>query len=300
MFIQRYFLLMLVLLSVAFAVGMRATVFQKKTTPKAVAQEPSETAEFKAYWPIRAKPVRSETTTYQLWQLQGRDTLEGTATLTFRVVNFRTDEQLIATTDEGLARAVPVLATERRWRIGEEGTSTSVFTPFGDLRFPNTLKVSASVQDLGEHHYRQISYRNNGYQVRTQTDRETNVPSEYATDEALLEDELWNRIRLNPAALPTGDLRLLSSAGAAHHPKPAEATATLDTARGAAWSRLVGATDTRQAVIAYRIDYKADKQSLTIYFGAMFPYWIVGWEQTYLRQNQPGTLMAIIKPFRAN
>jgi hypothetical protein len=73
----------------------------------------------------------------------------------------------------------------------------SVFTPIDHESFPNTLKVSHTAQDWCGHSFTQLNRRGKGYELhqfsyfQNEGDETIDLPI------AMLEDELWNRIRLD-------------------------------------------------------------------------------------------------------
>lgn len=302
MFIQRNFLFIVMALAVVFAIAMGATVFQKK--PAALPAPPvSESPQFSRYW----FGGKAELNRYRLEQAQYGATRDGEAVLVFVTEDFRTDQQVKAESEASRSRAVPVLKTNyiRRFTTGVYDYSlfTSVFTPVGHVQFPNTLKVSTSAQEWCGHSYVQLNYKNNGYQVSGRSYFEQEATEAYAVDKAMLEDELFNRIRLNPASLPTGEVKLIPGTQAARlrHKRldPLPATLTLDTAQGTQWQRTHKPSSVVGTCVAYRIDYKEDDaptpaRHLLIVFETAFPYRIVGWEDTYKQKDRLLTSRAIL------
>ncbi len=300
MFIQRNFLYLVMALSVGFAIFMGATVYQKPATPPPLPL-PSVSAAFRAYW----FGGKAELNQYSLSQAQYGAVQPGQTVLIFVTEDFRTDRQVKAETEASRGVAVPVLKTNfiRRFATGiyDYSLFTSVFTPVpgaGPNLFPNTLKVSTSVQEWCGHSYVQLNYRNNAYTVTGRSYFEAEATEDYTVAKTLLEDELWNRIRLDPARLPIGEVEVIPGTQAARlrHKRldPLPATATLDTARGRAW-----ATTYRPAApgkcLAYSLDYEADARQLSIYFDETFPHRILGWEDTYLTKTKRLTTRAILQ-----
>lgn len=297
MFVQRNFLFIVMALSVAFAIAMGATVFQRGSSAPPAAPV-SESSAFRSYW----FGGEAEINRYRLEQVQDEATQDGEAVLLFVTEDFRTDQQVKAESETGQSRAVSVLKANyiRRFTTGISDYSlfTSIFTPISNLRFPNTLKVSTSVQQWDGHSYVQVSYKDNGYQVSGQLYTESAGAANYTIDKALLEDELINRIRLSPAALPTGAVKLIPGTQGAslRHQRldPLPAKLALDTALGTQWQRTYSPRPVVGMCVAYEVKYTDDERKLLIVFDTTFPYRIVGWEETYKLNDRLLTSRAVL------
>ena len=285
--ITKNFLLIVLLLAVVFAFAMRATIFQKEPViPAPVGEKPS--AEFAAYW----FAGKAELNHYRLEQGQYGVLNPGETVLIFVTEDFLTDKQVKA--DATSDRAVPVMKTNisKKFVTGiyDYSLFTSVFTPISNYSFPNTLKVSTSVQDWCGHSYEQINYRNNGYTVSGKSYFEQIVDEDYTLEKATLEDELWNRIRLDPAKLPIGDVRLIPGTMTARlrHKTldPLPATTKLDDYLGVLYPG--------KFLRAYTVEYPTDNRTLVIVFEKLFPHKIVGWSDTYRSRDSLLTSRAIL------
>ena len=298
MFIQRNFLYIVMALAVAFAVFMGATVYQKApaTLPTPL---PSESAPFRAYW----FGGKAELNTYRLEQAQYGALRSGEAVLVFVTEDFRTDLQVKSESEASRSRAIPVLKTNyiRRFVTGVYDYSlfTSVFTPIDNPHFANTLKVSTSGQEWCGHSYVQVRLHNNEYAVSGRSYFEAEATEDYVVEKAMLEDELWNRIRLNPDKLPLGDIHLIPGTQSARlrHKRlnPIAATATLDSAQGVAWTQTYKPGTLAAPCKAYSLDYKEDSRKLTIFFEVAFPHRIAGWEETYKTKDRLLTSRAVLQ-----
>lgn len=289
MFIQKNFLLLILLLSVAFAIAMKATIYQNTASLPAAGVKPS--ADFGAYW----HTGKAELNRYRLQQAQYGVLNPGEAVLIFVAEDFRTDKQVKAETDEAKGRATNVLKLNsvKKFVTGiyDYSVFSSVFTPIDRKLFPNTLKVSTSVQEWCGHSYLQLNYRSSGYQVTGRSYFENEVAEDYRVNKALLEDELWTLIRMAPDKLPVGSVKLIpgtQSARLRHKPlNVLEAKTNLTGYSGNAFS----GSDLK----AYTVDYEKDKRQLTIVYEGAFPHRIVGWEETYMSRNKPLTSRAVLQ-----
>ncbi|WP_020604064.1 hypothetical protein [Spirosoma spitsbergense] len=292
--ITKNFLLIVLLLSVAFAFAMKATIFQKEpdNKPKPIEVVP---ADFTAYW----FTGKAELNSYTLEQVQYGALYPGEAVLIFVTENFRTDTQVKSESPASYDKSVPVLKTNivRKFATGiyDYSLFTSVFTPTSNgndraAAFPNTLKVSTSVQDWCGHSYQQLNYRDAGYQVSGKSYFENEADEQYTVPKAMLEDELWNRIRINPAKLPTGEFELIPGTMAARlrHKRlePLPVKGTLADYEGVLYPG--------KFLKAYTLEYHTDDRTLVIVFENRFPYKIVGWKETYKSRNALLTSRAVL------
>lgn len=283
--VTKYFLLVTVLLSVVFALAMKATIFQKPASiPAPVA--PANT-NFNSYW----FGGKAEVNTYQLEQAQYGALNPGQAVLIFVTEDFRTDLQVKSESEKTRDRSVPVLKTNmvKKFVTGiyDYSLFTSVFTPInsGNDRpalFPNTLKVSTSAQEWCGHSYIQLNLRNTNYQISGRSYFEQEVEEDYQVSKIMLEDELWNRIRLAPDKLPTGTVKLIPGTQSARlrHQRldPIQADIEKKPYDGTAF---IG-----DSLQAYSVDYKENGRKLLIVFENKFPHHIVGWEETYASKGK--------------
>ena len=297
-FITKNFLLIVLMLAVVFAFTMKATVFQKKPDAKPVvtAAVSKPSAEFMQYW----FGGKAELNSYRLEQAQYGKLIPGEAVLIFVTEDFRTDTQVKSESETGRDKAVPVLKTNivKKFVTGVYDYSlfTSVFTPVSDGSdradaFPNTLKVSMSSQDWCGHSYQQLNYRNAGYQVSGKSYFENDVEENYELPKVMLEDELWNRIRINPDKLPTGDFTIIPGTMAARlrHKtlEPLSAKATIADYEGILYSG--------KFLKAYTLQYPTDDRTLVIVFESQFPHKIIGWAETYKSRKALLTSRAVLK-----
>ncbi|QJW91706.1 hypothetical protein HNV11_21140 [Spirosoma taeanense] len=287
--ITKNFLLIILALAVVFAFAMKATVFQQKSNVASPA-EPAP-VQFAAYW----FAGKAELSSYRLEQAQYGVLNPGEAVLIFVTEDFRTDKQVKSETADSRDKAIPVLKTNmiRKFATGiyDYSLFTSVFTPIHNPAFPNTLKVSTSGQEWCGHSYIQLNYQNNGYQVAGKSYFEKEVNEAYSVAKTWLEDELWNRIRLDPDKLPVGEIQLIPGTMAARlrhkQLEPLLAQTKLDTYKGVLYPG--------KFLKAYRIQYPTDDRTLMIVFEGQFPHKIVGWEETYKSKDNVLTSRAVLK-----
>lgn len=259
------------LLLVSLLLALSCSAQQEKSSVQSLPPQ------FGAYW-FQGK---AELSSYTLEQARYGELHQGEAVLIFVTEDFSRRKQVkLDDPSTNPDDRLPVLKLnfEKKFLTGIYPYSllTSTFTP---LDQSPTVKVSTSVQEWCGHIFTQLNLRRKQYHVslksyfESEGDRETDLPA------TLLEDELWNRIRLNPASLPTGATSLLPATTYTrlqHRPLQAEAaTATLASAPATA---RFGSTGPLQA---YTVQYQSGRR-LVIYFEQAFPHHILGWDETYL------------------
>jgi len=241
--------------------------------------------EFGSYW-FQGK---AELTSYALTQPRYGELHQGEAVLVFVTEDLSRKKQVKLDDPAGApADKLPVLKLNfnKKFTTGVYPYSilTSTFTPLDLAHDPHSPKVSLSVQEWCGHVFTQLNLRGTRYAVSQKSYFESEGDTETSLPATLLEDELWTRLRLNPAGLPTGRIRMVPGTAFCrlqHVPLQPEAA----TAQAAAASAAAGYPAGTQA---YTVAYEGPKQhSLTIYFEPAFPHAIVGWEETYL--DGPGT-----------
>ena len=292
--VTKNFLLIVLALAVVFAFAMKATVFQKPAVATAPAATPDR--DFAAYW----FAGKAELNNYSLEQAQYGVLNPGEAILIFVTEDFRTDTQVKSEDPANHDKSVPVMKTNivKKFTTGiyDYSLFTSVFTPINTSNdrpsiFPNTLKASTSTQEWCGHSYLQINYANNAYHVAGKSYFEKEVSENYEVEKSWLEDELWNRIRLNPEKLPVGEIRLIPGTMAARlrHKRldPLTATATVANYEGVLFPG--------KLLKSYTIQYPTDDRTLMIVFEQKFPHKIVGWEETYRSKDNLLTSRAVLK-----
>lgn len=153
----------------------------------------------------------------------------------------------------------------------------SVFTPVSKEGKEKTIKANCSSQEWCGHAFSQLKLSEKDYNWQLHSYFEKEGEQDKKLDAAIVEDELWNRIRINPASLPQGKMTILPGLiwqRLSHiKMKGEEAVLTLSKA------------DTfflkDSSAQMYTIHYPAAQRTLQIYFKSAFPYEILGWQETY-------------------
>ncbi len=252
-------------------------------------------ADFSAYW----HQGKAEVTRYALRQARYGELRDGDAVLIFVTEDFIRDKQVKLESDPTGKDAVPILklnATKKfNTGIYPYSMMTSVFTPVDVQGDPHTLKVTTTVQEWCGQTFTQFNFRSNHYSVRSFSYFEAEGDREFSLDRGMLEDEIWTRIRLAPATLPTGDMRMVPGTMTARlrHIEPA-----VEAARGTL--EAIAADSSGQELLRYTVEYPGSERTLAIDFQKQFPHRIVGWRETYRDGSGPRAQRLTTEAVRMN
>ncbi|MCB0637486.1 MAG: hypothetical protein KDC54_12745, partial [Lewinella sp.] len=223
---------------------------------------------------------KAELNFYDLEQNRYQSVHSGQAILIFVTEDFLTDKQ-VKNDQYQNSNSTLVLKTNaiRRFTTGlyDYSVMTSVFTPVKNEAFPFTLKVTNTSQDWCGQTYSQVNWQGHGYREILHSYFENEADQEVQTDPAILEDELYNRIRLGWESLPTGEQAVIPSL---MHLRLAHRPFAVETAR-LSLDDYTGDTFVGEQLKVYRIDYAYIQRQVAIVFEAEPPYRIVGWTETF-------------------
>ncbi len=220
---------------------------------------------------------KAEITSYELSQARYGEIHQGQAVLIFVTEDFSASKHVkLDRPERSPDNAVKVLKMNatRKFSTGIYPYSmmSSVFTPVYADRHPKTLKVTTSSQEWCGHTYTQLNLENGGYRAKLLSYFEREGDRERFWADTMLEDELWNRIRLNPEGLPTGDVDLIPGT-------------IYQRFRHTAWGvhRAIitmepHPTDVESHVC--RVTYTDLSRTLTITYRKSFPHQIDAWTET--------------------
>jgi hypothetical protein len=86
---------------------------------------------------------------------------------------------------------------------------SSIFTPVDLNKNPRSLKMTTTVQDWCGHIFTQIDEKKDKYHVSQYSYFEMEGDKVSDTEGGLLEDEILTRLRINPANIPMGEVKLI-------------------------------------------------------------------------------------------
>jgi hypothetical protein len=146
----------------------------------------------------------------------------------------------------------------------------SVFTPVDREKEPSSLKATMSSQEWCGHVYTQLNLRGNRYAVKSHSYFEQEADERFSVRQALLEDELWNLIRLDHRNLPTGELEVLPGL---FHTRLNHTDVKVRTA--------VAERSETDSAFVYTLQFPQEQRTLSIRFQKTFPHRILGWKETW-------------------
>ena len=276
------------------AFGLLFTACTNKNEKKQL--QLSNTQEFTKYWFVNKAEINS----YDLEQAQYGKLNKGEAIMVFVSEDFRLDKQVKLESD-AKEKAITVLKLNfiKKFITGiyDYSMYTSVFTPVQTNTFPATLKVTNTNQEWCGQSFMQLNYHQNGYQLLGKSYFEEEVSEECHIDYAILEDELWTKIRLLTIdQLPTGNILMIPSMTSLRlrHKKaqPEMTKIKLEPYKGDSIFK-------GENLMDYQIKFPESQRDLRIIFEKGFPHKIVGWEDTYevrkKRLTSRGTLKSTIQ-----
>jgi hypothetical protein len=225
------------------------------------AKKTSLSKAFKKYW----YAGEAEITSYKLEQARYGEIREGKAVLIFVTEDFLPEIQVKA--DYPKQSNIPILKLNatKSFNTGVYPYSIMQSTFYPVANNQHALKVSSSMQEWCGHVYAQLNNRSQ-FEVMSHSYFEGEADQNFKLNKAILENELWTQLRINPKTLPTGSLNIIPSleyTRLKHKTiKAYKANATLN-------------GDT------YSIDYPELNRNLMITFNPQFPYEILNWKETF-------------------
>lgn len=290
-FSKKLFALDRALFFIIAAIAIVTMIFSCKTEQKkdyafAKAETPSQSTtitknkqraiskEWKDYW----YAGKAEITSYKLQQARYGELREGTAALIFVTEDFLPKVQVKADRQNVSNIAILKLNTTKNFTTGIYPYSlmTSTFYPVQEEA--HALKVTHSMQEWCGQMYVQINNREN-FEVRSHSYFEGFADQEFTVPKAILENELWSQLRVNPKELPIGDFEAIPDVG------------YLKMKHKEIKAYKVKATRTASN---YTLEYPTLDRSLTIDFSETFPHHILSWSESYIdgRSGQQMTTSA--------
>ncbi len=227
-----------------------------------------QTAQFHDYW----HAGKAEINSYNLRQSRYGETREGKAVLIFVTEDLSRKLQVkLDDPTQGDKVNVLKLNFTRKFVTGIYPYSVmlSVFTPTDRNRHPETVKAAMSAQEWCGQVYTQMNLRGNRYAIRSHSYFEEEADERFSLRHALLEDELWNLIRLDHQNLPEGEVRVIP--GLVHTRLQHSDLKT---------GKAIGERVETDSAFTYHLRF-ADQRSLFIRYEKTFPYTILGWRETW-------------------
>lgn len=271
MILSRHFLFVFLLLAAAGCTRSDDTNPPGDVQTLTVSHNLAVPDEFGDYW----YQGKAELSSYDLKQARYGELRDGEAVLIYVTEDFSPTELVKVDRPDQPGRdhvKVMKLNLTKKFVTGLYPYSmmSSIFTPIPSVGLP-TLKVTTTSQEWCGHTFTQFGWSDNGYDVLHASYFQSEESGTMKIDNVLLEDEIWNTIRLQPDNLPVGNLTIVPGQlyqRLSHTPiAPSTAIATLS-------SHEDGSS-------TYTLDYPALSRTLSINFSSSFPYTINGWEESH-------------------
>lgn len=228
------------------------------------------TISFDEYW----YQGKAEINSYALKQARYGEIHDGNAVLVFVTEPFDKVRQVkVDNSGNSNTQSVLKLNSLKKFPTGiyDYSIMNSVFSPIAKEGYQASLKITMSSQDWCGQSFMQINRQGNEVTSRlysyfgSEGDEVNTFQAKY------FEDDLWNQIRIDPSALPTGTVNIVP---------------------GTAYCRLVHRTlqaveaqceliSAENGINTYVIEYPAESRTLKIFFSNSFPHTIEGWEDQY-------------------
>ena len=229
-----------------------------------------ESNEFRAYW----HAGKAEVNAYNLTQSRYGENRPGKAVLIFVTEDLSKKHHVKLDDPAGVRNKINVLKLNLTKKfitgIYPYSLMLSVFTPVNREKDPATVKAVMSSQEWCGQVYTQVNLRGTRYAVKSHSYFEQEADDQFSLRQALLEDELWNFIRLDHENLPTGKFDVIPGLffTRLHH---------VDLERRAA----VGEKAQTDSSYVYTLSFLEDERKLSISYEKRFPYKILGWRETW-------------------
>lgn len=231
-------------------------------------------SQFREYW----HAGKAEVNSYNLLQSRYGETRKGKAVLIF-VTEDLSKKLQVKLDDPSRGNKVNVLKLNftKNFITGIYPYSLmlSVFTPTDRDKERSSLKAAMSSQEWCGQVYTQMNLRGNRYAVKSHSYFEQEADDMLSIRNALLEDELWNFIRLDPDRLPIGDVEVVP---------------------GLFYTRLnhvnlrisdaIGEKAETDSAFVYTLRFPKDTRALSIRYQKTFPYRILGWKETWIERGK--------------
>lgn len=224
-------------------------------------------SEFNNYW----YAGDAEITSYKLEQARYGEVHSGNAVLVFVTEPFSKTKQVKADApDKGDVSVMKLNATKKfNTGIYPYSMMTSTFVPVKEKK-ASALKVTTTSQEWCGHTFMQLNNRKGEFQIQSRSYFESEGDQDLTLGKSIIEDELWTKIRLNPAELPEGQQEIIPSffyLRLKHKPVKAYKAVT----------KIIPGNSQS----TYEINYPDLDRTLSITFNKEFPYEILQWEESY-------------------
>lgn len=222
--------------------------------------------EFKDYWYAGTAEISS----YNLQQARYGEMRNGTAVMVFVTEPMDAQAQVKADANKTTNRPVLKLNATRNFNTGVYPYTmmSSTFLPLD--KKDNALKIAASIQEWCGHTYMQFNNKGTNYDIALHSYFQSEGDVQVAIPNEITENQLPAQLRLDPLAMPVGDLNIIPSAEFLRlkHVKIASYPAT-------------ASLETLETTYVYKVLFTSLNRTVTYTVDKTFPYQITTWTDAY-------------------
>lgn len=232
---------------------------------------------------------KAELTSYDLTQVRYGEERKGNAVLVFVTEDFSKSKQVKLDNPSSIqsdAQKVLKLNFTKKFTTGIYPYSmmSSIFSPVYPTGNLHAEKISTSVQEWCGHVFMQLNKSNDHYKMLMKSYFESEGDEQQEIALTWTEDELWNLIRLDSDALPSGDVKMI----------PSTMYLRLKHQPTAAYKANVE-RDIQGSLSKLTIKYPDLKRSLSITYSTEFPHQIQSWAESYPENGEQMITSAQLK-----
>lgn len=231
---------------------------------------------FNEYW----YQGKAEITSYKLTQARYGKIYEGTAVNIYVTEDFLPEKQVKA--DYQNKKNVPILKLNNTKKfvtgIYPYSLMTSTFSPIDTNK--KAIKISFSLQEWCGNTFVQLNNRVN-YKIDFHSYFESNADRKIALKKDVLENDLWNALRINPYKIAKGNYKVI----------PSFEFLSLNHQEIKAYDAEVNLIE-KDNFIYFSVFYPTLKRNLTIKLTKEFPFIIESWEETITSSRKESTTKA--------
>jgi hypothetical protein len=254
---------------ILFAFALLSVPFFACNTPNAV-QVAFNANDFNAYW----YAGKAELASYDLKIDRYDEPRKGYVAFVFVTEDLSKSKHVkLDYPDKAGTDRVPVLKLNAlsRFQTGvyDYSLMSSLFTPVDIQNNSHSLKATTTVQDWCGHVFTQLDYeKNNTYRVSQYSYFESEGDKVFNTEGVLLEDEIFTRLRINPASLPEKAMIIPNLTFTRLRHKPV-----------AAANATIGFKDLENNLRVCTVEYPDLKRRLEVTFEGKFPHKITSFAE---------------------
>lgn len=263
--------ILLILLSFLALISCEAQVNTSPDDP----YQASHPEAFAKYWYAGDAEINH----YELDQARYGEVRIGEAVLIFVTEDFLAKEQVKKEFGDKPATSVLKLNFMKKFITGiyDYSIMTSAFTPIEFRKFPSTLKVTFSAQDWCGQSFGQMNLRDRKLNFQTRSYFQAEGDMDQSLDATYIEDDIWNRMRLEPQTLPLGKIEMVPSLEFIRLKHKELKAYTCEA------NLFLQVNDDKAGgeFYSYQLTYPELDRKLVVTCESRFPFKILGWKETW-------------------